>query len=305
MAPPAAPLAPPSLPTAVPGVLNIALPIEASDAAGIAFGMLPYGYNGRGHGQDGHAGWDFEYRPGGMVRAAANGVVLGITADPVTSSRSVVTLEHVVGSHFYRTVYTNLDSVAAGVVADADVRQGQALGVAGATVEANARSAMSHFQLDDLEFHREGPEPKAVSPEPFLGAPAQLLFARIWATAVYFEELIQPFATQVRERTFPGSRTWNRAGGAGPAAVRFTQRSVLAADYDYALLTESGTAIETGVAVLNLAAKPFPTIDLLSATGIRQGLYDIVSNEMRLTLGAPGGGRPATLDDTQVYRTRR
>lgn len=305
IAAPAPPVPAPSLPTMVPGVLSLAWPADAGDITNIAFGIKPFGYHGRDHASEGHAGWDIEYRAGGLVRAAAAGVVLSVTPDPISATRLVVTIEHVVGTHFYRTVYTNLASVAEMVIAEAVVTQGQALGVAGATVSANAPSGMSHFQLDDLEFHREGPDPKAVSPEPFLSAAAQLIFARTWSTAVYFEELIEPFASNPRTLTFPASRTWMRAGGGGPAGIRFTQRSRLAADYDYALLAESGTAIETGTASLNVAARPYPTLDLMSATGGRQGLYDIVSNEMRLTLGAPGAGRPATLDATHLYRTTR
>jgi hypothetical protein len=52
-----------------------------------------------------------------------------------------------------------------------------------------------------------------------------------------------------------------------------------------------------------VTARPFPTIDLVAATGRRLGVYDIVSGEMRLTLGAPTAARPTTLDSTRVYRT--
>lgn len=305
LAAPGPALATPPLPTAVPGILSIAWPAAPADVVTIAFGMKPFGYQGRDHAAAGHAGWDIEYRAGGLVRAAAAGTVLSITTDPISFTRSVVTLEHLVGAHYYRTIYTSLATVGETIVEDAAIAQGQVLGVAGATVTANAPSAMSHFQLDDLEFHREGPDPKAVSPEPFLDPAAKVLFARIWRTAVYAEELIEPFATNARTPAFTEARTWTRAGGGGPAGIRFWRRSLLAAEYDYALLAESGTAIEVGSARLNVAARPYPTIDLVSATGVRPGLYDIVSNEMRLTLGSPGGGRPATLDDSQIYRTTR
>jgi hypothetical protein len=301
---PAPPLAAPPLPTTVPGVLRIALPVDAADAASIAFSIKPFGYHGRDHALDGHAGWDIEYRAGGLVRAAAAGTVLSITTDPIAFTRSVVTLEHVVESHFYRTIYTNIAAVNEAVIEGAAVAQGQPLGVAGATVTANAPSAMSHFQLDDLEFHREGPDPKAVSPEPFLNEPARQLFAQLWGTAVYPEELIEPLATNPRTAAVPESRTWTRAGGDGPAGIVFTRRSLLAADYDYALLAESGTPIETGVARFNLAAKPYPTIDLVSATAIRLGIYDIVSKEMRLSVPTPGLPRPADLNGASIYRTK-
>ena len=45
----------------------------------------------------------------------------------------------------------------------------RSLGLAGTVSQFVGRIplvyAMTHFQLDDLEFHREGPDPKAVSPE--------------------------------------------------------------------------------------------------------------------------------------------
>jgi hypothetical protein len=143
-----------------------------------------------------------------------------------------------------------------------------------------------------------------VSPEPFLTAPARLLFARMWGPAVYTHELVEPLATNPRDLRLPASRTWTRAGGEGPAGIRVTRASVQSADYTYELLAESGTVIEAGFVVLDTSSRPYPSIDLVSPIGRRPGIYDIVSNEMRLTLASPGGPRPATLDPTDVYRTR-
>ena len=42
-------------------------------------------------------------------------------------------------------------------------------------------------------------------------------------------------------------RTWTRAGGDGPAGIRFTRRGTA---YTYELLVESGTVIEVGDVVL-------------------------------------------------------
>lgn len=297
----------PGPPTTVPGVLAVALPVEAGDAANTAFGLAPFGYHGADHAEDGHPGWDIEYRIGGLVRAAATGTVARVFPDPFTAGRTTVQIEHVVGAHHYRTIYTNLTGVRDGVVADATVTAGQVLGAAGVISLTLGTTpvtyAMTHFQLDDLEFHREGREPKAVSPEPFLTPDALRLFERLWANAAFVHELVEPFATNPRGLSFPASRTWTRAGGDGPGGIRFTRRTSRGADYEYALLTESGTETETGTVVLNVAARPFPTIDLVAATGRRLGVYDIVSGEMRLTLGAPNAARPTTLDSTRVYRT--
>jgi hypothetical protein len=295
----------PSLPTSVPGVLAVSLPIDPADVINTGFGVVPFGYHGADHAVDGHAGWDIEYRIGGVVRAAAAGLVIGVA--PQTTGRTVVTLEHVVGQHFYRTIYTSLINVPPDIVVDESVITGQTLGIAGpaaAVAGVASTNASIHFQLDDLESHREGPQEKAVSPEPFLTEPARLLFARMWATALYPHELVEPFATNPRDLRFPASRTWTRAGGAGPAGVRVTRATAQSADYTYELLAESGTVIETGQVVLDLSTRPYPSIDLVSPIGRRLGLYDVVSNEMRLTLASQGDARPAALDSTHVYRTR-
>ena len=303
---PTPPVAAPPLPTGVPGVLTVAMPIEPGDMGTAAFGLTPFGYHGADHASEGHPGWDVEYRIGATVRAAAAGTVDTIVLDSATG-RTTVQLEHVVGSHFYRTVYTNLSSISAEVVDDAPVRPGQALGIAG-TISTTVGTtpityAMSHFQLDDLEFHREGPDPKAVSPEPFLGVDGKAVFDRMWPMAFFPHELLEPYATNPRNLSFPASRTWIKAGGDGLASIRFTRGAGGSAEYDYEILTESGTTIEIGTVALSLTSRPFPTIDLVSPIGRRLGIYDIVSNEMRLLLAEPGDARPTSLTPASVYRT--
>lgn len=307
---PTPPLVAPSLPTAIPGVLTINMPIDAADLATTAFGLAPFGYHGADHAQDGHPGWDIEYRIGGMVRAAAAGTVQSVVADASAPGRFTVQLEHLVGTHHYRTVYTNLASVNTDIAGTAVVRAGQALGGAGtvaATIgSAQVSYAMTHFQLDDFEFYREVPNPNAVSPEPFLSADGRQLFDRVWATAAYVHELVEPFITNPRELAFPASRTWTRAGGDGPAGIRFTRRNARAAEYEYTLLAESGTVTETGTVILTTTSRPLSSIDLLpAASAPRLGVYEIVSNELRLSLAQPGSIRPATLSEVSIYRTAR
>lgn len=304
IAAPSPPLAPPPLPTTVPGVLSLGMPIDSADVASTAFGLLPFGYHGGGHTEDGHAGWDIEYRLGAPVRAAATGTVLGVEPDPDTPGRFIVVLEHVVGTHFYQTRYANLVDVRSGVVVDGLVLARQAIGTAGtitATIgAATITYAMTHFQLDDLEFHLEVENPKAVSPEPFLNPEGKALFDRVWLTAAYFQELVEPFATNAREITVT-TRTWMRAGGDGPAGIRFIRQG---SNYTYQLLTESGTVIEAGTVALAYLSRP-STIDLVSPTATRLGSYNIVSNELHLTLANPGSSRPATVTTANVYRTTR
>ena len=304
---PTPPLAAPPLPTTVPGVLAVAMPIEPGDSATTAFGMTPFGYHSADYARDGHSGWDIEYRIGGIVRAAAAGTVDGVLPDPLAPGRFTVQIEHLVGAHFYRTIYTNLANVNTDIAPKEAVRTGQPLGTAG-TISTSGTAgtliyAMTHFQLDDLEFHREGPDPKAVSPESFLTASARSLFDALWARAAFAEELVEPFATNPRTLTFPASRTWIRAGGDGPAGIRFTRNNARVAEYEYALLAESGTVIETGAVAINVTARPYPLIALTAATSVRLGLYDIVSNEMRLLLANPGLPRASDLNGASVYRT--
>lgn len=150
------------------------------------------------------------------------------------------------------------------------------------------------------------PNPNAVSPEPFLSADGKRLFDRIWTTAAFVHELVEPFITNPRELSFPASRTWTRAGGDGPAGIRFTRRTARAAEYEYALLAESGTTTESGTVVLTPTSRPLSSIDLVSPTSSRRlGVYDIISNELRMSLGQPGAARPTSLADATVYRTAR
>lgn len=297
------------LPTTVPGVLSLVMPIELGDQATTAFGVAPFGYHGADHAEDGHPGWDIEYRLGGTVRAAAAGTVQNVFPDPSVAGRTTVQIEHVVGTHFYRTVYTNLASVNAGIVAAAAVRAGQALGVAGTVSQTVGTTpityAMIHFQLDDFEYYRDIPNPNAVTPEPFLAADAKLFFDRIWSTAVSSTELVEPYASNPRDLRFPASRTWTRVSGDGPAGIRFTRASARSPNYEYAILAESGTATESGTVTLGLTARPFPSIDLVSGTGRRLGMYDIVSDTMRLSIANAGGSRPTDLGAASTYRTPR
>jgi hypothetical protein len=309
---PTPPLASPALPTAVPGVLAIGMPIEPGDSANTVFGTAPFGYHGADHAVDGHSGWDIEYRVGGIVRAAAAGTVDNVFPDPRAPGRFTVEIEHLVGAHYYRTIYTNLATVNAGVAEGEAVTAGQALGTPGSALVLSSLGASGpqftaaiHFQVDDLEFHREGPDPKAVSPEPFLSPPARLLFDALWSRAAYPHELVEPFATNPRSLSFPASRTWVRAGGDGPAGIRFTRSRAQAAEYEYVLLAESGTVIEAGAVALDVTARPYPLIALTSPTAVRLGLYDIVSNEMRLSLANPGSPRASDLTGASVYRTSR
>ena len=310
IAAPTPPLVPPPLPTTVPGVLAVALPIDQADAANTVFGIRPFGYHGADHAVDGHTGWDIEYRIGGIVRAAAPGRIENVIENSLVPGRFAVQVEHIIGTHHYRTTYTNLAGVNSDIVVDESVITGQPIGMAGTVTDFRTEPprgpvsyAMTHFQLDDFEYYREINSPNAVSPEPFLTASAKSLFNTLWPAAALLEEVVEPFATNPRDRRFPASRTWTRAGGDGPAGIRFTRRTAAAAAVEYELLAESGTVIETGTATLRASARPYPFIDLVSPTAGHIGIYEIVSNEMRMSLTTPGTQRPLDLSAASVYRS--
>jgi hypothetical protein len=287
------------------------MPLTIGDSANVAFGLAPFGYHAADHAADGHPGWDVEFRPGGLVRAAADGTVLSVTPDPVLGGRSTVQVEHSAGEHFYRTVYTNLSSLAADFAAGDAIAQGQVLGVAGsvtATVgTASVTYAMTHFQIDDFDFYAGSiPNPNAVSPELLLNAEGRAVFDRIWPLAVFAAELTEPFATNPRAAAFPLTRTWMLESGEGPAGISFTRRDARAAgEYQFAILAESGTALEAGAVILGYTSRPLQTIDLVAPTSVRLGVYDVIDDRLRLAIGAPGAPRPANLSAAAIYRTMR
>ena len=297
------------IPPATGAVLSIAMPIDGADIASNAFGLLPFGYHGADHAAGGHSGWDIEYRPGAQVQAAAAGVVQAIEPDSLVPGRTRVTIEHALGAHIYRTVYANLSSIREEIILGRAVGRGQPIGGAGTVTATIAGTpvtyAMSHFQVDDFEIHREGPDPKAVSPEPFLNVEGRALFDRIWLRSAFAQELTEPFISMSRDQRFPLTRTWRLESGDGPAGVSFTRTSAAGADHDYLVLTQSGTAIEAGAVTLRVLTRPCPTIDLVTPTGPRLGIYDIVGDQMRLALGSPGAPRPADLGAASVYRTSK
>jgi hypothetical protein len=308
---PAPPVGAPPLPTTVPGVLLVAMPLDRGDAANSIFGIAPFGYHSADHAAGGHPGWDIEYRIGGIVRAAAAGTVESVEPDPLSAGRFIVQIEHIIGEHHYRTTYTNFLSVNADIAPQEVVRAGQPIGQAGTQTTAANRGtpgtvyAMTHFQLDDFEYYREIPNPNAVSPEPFLTADAKSFFDGLWSNAAYLHELVEPFATNPRDLRFPTNRIWTRAGGDGPAGIRFIRDNATSPALQYHLLAESGTVIESGDVALNSSARPYPFIDLISPTAVHIGIYDVVSNELRLSLTNSGSQRPLDLSATSVYRTAR
>ncbi len=149
------------------------------------------------------------------------------------------------------------------------------------------------------------PDPNAVSPLSFLTADARVVFDRIWQTAAYEQELVEPFSSNPRSASFPLTRTWRRESGTGPAGFSFTRTSARSAAYEYAILAESGTAVEAGAVTLRSTARPQTTIDFVSPTATRLAIYDIIDGSLRLAISPPGSARPTSFSDVSVYRTER
>jgi hypothetical protein len=98
---------------------------DRCDSANNGFGIDPLAITRRScAGRS--AGWDIEYRPGGIVRAAAAGTV--DERLPIQSRQAASRSDRaLVAAHYYRTVYTNLASVNADIAPRKRCRVGQPL----------------------------------------------------------------------------------------------------------------------------------------------------------------------------------
>lgn len=300
--------APAAAPAPAPTGFAIGLPIEPADSARSAFGLAPFGYHGGGHAEDGHPGWDVEYRAGGLVRAAADGVIQMVMPDAQAPRLFTIQIQHATSGGRYRTNYTNIAAVAAGIAAGSTVVAGQPIGAPAGLTQTLGRTSiayyMIHFQLDDFSRNEGLTNPFAVSPETHLADSAREAFDAVWREAVFGQELVEPFPTNPRGAAFPMARVWTRVSGDLAESVTFVRVQPLGWDYDYAMADARGTTIERGTLTIDIASTP-PWVDLRPVGGgpQRRGVYDIVSGTMRLALGAPGGARPGTLDLASAYVT--
>ena len=289
------------------------LPVASGDTGTTFFGMTAFGihFGGTGpggHGFDGHPGWDVEYRVGAQVRAAADGVVQSVFTDSFINSRSVIQLQHQGGGN-YRTVYTNVEAVAAGITANAPVTRGQVLGNAGVITTTAGRAmsyAMTHFQVDDFSRNEGSTNPNSVNPETFLDPAGRALFDAVWRTAAYNVELTEPFTGNTRDVTFPITRTWTRESGSLAARIDLVRRDAASNVHTYVMYDGGGAVTERGsIAAFDPTAGSQTAIDFQPQSGAaRQGLIDIVGGTMRLDLPAAGAARPRDLSGASAYRTQ-
>jgi len=289
----------------------VQLPIAPGDSARAAYGLAPFGIHFSNHGSDGHPGIDFEYRLGASVLAAADGVVQSVFSGD--GQHFVVQIMHTIGTSNYRTVYNSVTNVPANITPGASVSAGQPVGTAPSYTQWIGSSqityAMTHFQLDDFSINNSGStNPNAVNPEPSFSATAHQQFAAIWATAVYTPEFCEPFVGNPRTINLPLTRTWAKASGTLAQRIDFTRTDpgLSGRSYDYALYAGDGSLLESGtVSNFNTNGSPYSTLDLQPSGGgpARLGLYDIVSDLMRIDFAAPGAARPADLSQASAYST--
>lgn len=276
---------------------TIDLPIAPGDDVSVMYGVWPFGVHGSVHAIDGHPGFDFEYRAGASVLAAADGVVDNRIPDAHDPSRFSVQLRHHRNVGDFFTDYTNLVSIPSGVVPGARITRGQSLGLAGTFT--NGASGMTHFQVLDPTSN-----PPSRSPAFYMTESARGRMAEIWRSASYMQEWCEPFLSNLPAAGFPMTRTWNLQTGSSATRIVVSCASD-GAETQYKLVAADGSTIETGTLKSGWWVRPTTTVDLVPATGpSRLGLYDIVDGTLQLVLGAPGEPRPSSLDGGfAVYRT--
>jgi hypothetical protein len=275
--------------------VTIDLPIRPGDSVSIAYGLWPFGVHGSVHSVDGHPGYDFEYRAGASVYAAAEGRVDNVIVDTNDPSRFSVQLRHHRNVGDYFSSYSNLASVPAAITPGAWVTRGQALGLAGTF--SSGTSGMTHFQVVDPTG---GSTARAA--DGYMADTAQAQLHNIWKTAAYVQEWCEPYLDNVAAKGFPMSRAWTKQSGDGPVTIVL---SCVAdgAKPQYSILGASGATMETGTLTLGWWERPVTTVDFVSSTGaVRLGVYDIVDGSMKLSLAPAGASRPS-LDEAASYTT--
>lgn len=285
----------------------VALPVAANDTAFAALGVWPFGVHGSSHAVDGHPGWDIEFKIGSLALAAEVGTVQSIYVDS-TAGVTTVQLSHTWRGKAYRTVYTNLAALAAGVSVGAAVARGQPLGVPQAqTHTIGTRTvvyAAIHFQLDDFSSTAGLTNVNAVSPETHLLPEARALFASMWAKAAYTQQLCEPYATNSRTSVFPLTRSWRQL----PTTLT-TQFVVTCVDPVRNDMQVSLASLFNQAGSGTLAITPTPggasEIDIVVGGVVQRGLYRVVGDTLKLQLNQPGGPRPASLSSPALYVTAR
>ena len=296
--------------TTPPGGFTIDLPIASGDSTNNAYGIWPFGVHGGGHALDGHPGFDVEYRAGASILVAADGRVQNAMLEAGGTGRYTVRIMHPAdGTPSYATDHTNIASLAPGIAPGALVTRGQILGAPGVQSQTIGTTpvtwGMIHFQMNDFSRNEGLTNPNAVSPEPYLSASSRALFDAIWRTAVYQAEWCEPYHTNSRLATYPVTRAWTLQSGSAPAIIEVRCVSATTNEATYSMLNADRSVIESGAFSVDASKKPLATVTFTPASAsTRLGVWDILSDTMQLSLGAPGAARPSSLSGAAVYTTR-
>lgn len=288
---------------------ELELPIRMEDVGYRMFGVAPYGYHVAEHRYDGHPGLDFEYIPGAKVYAASGGSVQVFT-DSYAPDKQTLQLNFSENGKNYRLVYTNLSALEPGVTHGATVIRGQMLGTAGSQTQNQAGGvpvtyAMTHFQLDDFSFSHGLTNSSAVSPVSYFSAAAQADLAAIWSQSAYRQMVCEPYLTNPRGLLGKPTviRTWMRTTGALANRIDFSCDFSDSGATGYTLYDANGNALEAGTAALTPVTAGTTTVDLSSASGVRQGIVFAKDTLLRIAYSAPGGDRPADFTTASEYAT--
>jgi hypothetical protein len=289
--------------------LFLEMPVASEDMARNFLGLWPFGAHGSSHALDGHPGWDVEFRIGTSVRAAYAGTVYNVHADSNGSGNYSIRVNHTHGGRTYATDYTNIATLASGIVSGASVTTGQALGTAGTIALQRGSStvsyAMTHLQFNDFSYSHGLTNQNALSPGTRLSPAARAVFDRLWEGAAYNQEICEPFPDNTRD--FDGStisRSWRLVSGGLVARIVFTCTPT-AGTYAYAFKDANDATTETGTVQMTTYGVAVATMDLTPSGGTqaRRGVFDIMCSRMRLDYGAAGASRPSDLSTAAVYVT--
>lgn len=284
----------------------VALPIATGDTVFTAYGVWPFGVHGADHALDGHPGWDIEFRVGGQALAAEAGTVQSLFVD-TASGTTTVQLSHARSGKNYRTVYTSITTLAAGVGVGAAVTRGQVLGVPRSqTRTIGTRSvtyAAIHFQFDDFSSTAGLTNVNAVSPEGHLLLESRPLFAAMWERTGYSQELCEPFVTNSRAAVYPVTRRWTNGAGASARLLDVTCQISSTNPHQFTL--DSPEDKSSGSLLVNPLAGGLGEIDFNRAGTVQRGVYRVVSDTLWLQVAVVGAARPAALSAPLIYVTTR
>ncbi len=277
--------------------LSIGLPILLADVSYDVYGAWPFGQHGGGHAEDGHGGIDFEYVPGAVTYAVADGEIVevrlndghppSIQWDIIQQIRPGVNVQY---GHIADPPIVSIgDVLAAGDV------------VGSPSIMPGDSHAVIHFSISYQEQQQGNGD---MCPIPWFDAAATADWDVIWSLSHYNEELAEPLACNDREASPPYVATWNleTAGtSTGPDAILFFRADGYAHNYDYTFFDSSGSVYETGVTewMTSPSTIGLKFIATDGSGSLSFGAGDIIGDEMQLKIDL---SMPTDMSGASVYR---